>query len=265
VKGIETAIASADASVVSGIHAPDAERALVDVFQGVRALFNILPSRHNVLWRRVTDAQALSDAWTALRAASAANDPAAAAQALRPLLGKTEAPSAHRLPLSAEDIVLVNLGRWLMGRGVELRRHSYGTAQSDGILCELTKAPALRSLNGWWTEVRPIGAATEPADAISAAERRQRARLEITASLRSPARERVRAALAFDEAEWPDATEKTQRARVQRSLDPVRHWKAFQALLDKDPIAGRCKSGMTPPCHRLQRGRRSNSPGLGRA
>lgn len=235
---LQAAIASADAMALSGCHDPEAERAVDETFQQVQDLYEAPPNRHQMLWQRAAEARTLHKAWNALKVAAGANDPMAAEEALRPLLGKgTKEPSATGLPLSPEHVALVCLGQSLRERGAAIQ-YGYGSIGSDHVLCELAASHELRSLDGWWQDVRPHNAPTELAAALAAAAIRQRARLAIEETRGIAPEKRICAAITFCEAEWPDATErKNWRSRVQKSLSSAQRWIEFQSLLNTDPLA----------------------------
>ena len=239
VRRLQAAIASADIFGPSGIHDLDAEHVVAETFQQVRTLYKSPPNRYQALWSRAAEARKLCKAWNALQAAAAADDPRAAEEALRPLLGKASTdPSASGLPLSPEHVALVCLGLSLLDRGAEIKRSEHGGVESDRVLCELADAPGLRSLDGWWKDARPYNAPSALADAMAAAALRQRARPLIVDSLSVLPDRRVCAAIAFNEAEWPHAAEKKRlRSRVQRSLRFAQRWLEFGNLLDSDPVA----------------------------
>jgi hypothetical protein len=234
---LREAAARAEARVRGGVHDPDAERTLAEAVSKARNL-GILAD-HDPVWGRGAKAQALTSAWDALQSACENSDPVAAELAIRGILGRHDQDAgASGLPLSQEHLALISLGQWLVGRGRELHRQRPGTAESDAILCELASLSTVRSLDAWWAHMRPTGAPATLADAIRKAEARQGARRQIAEAASLPPANRVRAAFAFDEAEWVDTTEKRSlRARIQKAFDPVRRWRDFRSALEKDPIA----------------------------
>jgi hypothetical protein len=236
---LQAAIAGADAMALSGCHDPEAERVVEETFQRVRDLYEAPPNRHQMLWQRAAEARTLCKAWNALGVAAGSNDPRAAEEALRPLLGKgIKEPSASGLPLSPEHVALVSLGQSLGERSAVIQRYGYGGIESDRVLRELATSHELSSLDGWWQDVRPYNAPTALADAVAAAALRQRARLAIEETRGVATERRICAALAFSETEWPDATEKKNlRSRVQKSLSSAQRWIEFQALLNANPVA----------------------------